>query len=576
MRMATHTEAEPVWPAAVRGINFYATDKMVHDFMKRKSPDLLTSRQKDLESFGAFCGGVLDEQAEYSDRIYPPVWKNMPADPARPGERRGKLFFNPRYEACHQDVYRRGFIASAFDAENGAPHLYTFIAQYLMAQADISIGCPFAMTHPVALIVDRYAPDSVKERFLHELTRTDGHTKTGGTWATEKHSGSDVAQTQTKAVYQEDGTVRLHGRKWFASNADSGLVLATARPEDAPEGGKGLGLYLVPSHCDEAWHSPNHYEVTYLKEKIGTRALATGEINLDGALAWEIAPPPDGLRVMMEALGCSRVHNAMASAGIMRRALLEALCWASHRSTFGKKLIDHPLARKRILEIAVQWMAGSILAFEAAYCFDAAPRDEHTRSWSRLVTALAKYKTAEQAVWCVQKSLSLIGGNGYTEDYPVARLYRDVMVLPVWEGPEQIQALELMRQITGKAAGAKIFIEKLEEIVAALPAPVMQPEKDRLRSLHTGMHDALAGLHGITLPSAAEAKMDDFLHRMADILAYALLCEDAAADLKQNKDSYKLLVSNSFYRDSFERPPVPVLEDHLLLENFDAIIGECL
>lgn len=433
------------------------------------------------------------------------------------------------------------------------------------------------MTHPVALVVDRHAPDAVREKFLAELTRTDGKTKSGGTWATERHSGSDVARTRTEAVAGEDGTVRLTGQKWFVSNAGSGLALATARPKGAPEGAKGLGLYLVPSHTDLGWETPNAYEITHLKEKIGTRALATGEARLDGALAYEIAAPPEGLKVMMAALACSRAHNALAAAGVMRRALLEALQWTSSRETFGKKLSQHVLVRKRLLEIATEWITGTLLAFEAAKSFDAAwgSDDEAARIWSRLTTALAKYKTAEQAVWCVQKALGLIGGNGYTEDYPIARLYRDVMVLPVWEGPEQIQALELLRLIGGEGPGPSLFLNKLKAIEATLPDDEMARESERLRSLHEGFAAALTKLQAADA-TAKEASADAFLHKMADTLCYALLCEHVGWELGETGKSALLPLCEAYYRTTFAPRAVPSAAPDPLLAHFNAVMGSVL
>ena len=349
------------------------------------------------------------------------------------------------------------------------------------------------------------------------------------------------------------------------------VLIATARPEGAPEGSKGLGLYLVPSHVDEDWVTPNDYQVTYLKEKIGTRALATGEIELEGALAYEIAAPPEGLRVMMEALGCSRVHNAMAAAAVMRRALGEALAWVCNREVFGKRLIAQPMVRKRIVELAVRWHAGCAMAFEAAYSFDKAFCGGDDYVWSRIVTALAKYKTAEDALWCAQKALSLVAGNGYTEDYPVARLFRDAMVLPVWEGPEQIQALELMRMITGRQSGDRVFLERLNGIVAELDAAGLEIEKDNLEAVLADMRAALEALRA--RPEHAEVVAGDFLHKMSDLVAYALLCREAVWELENQQDRSKRLVCECYYKSMLTLQNAPSFERHALMEHFDAFIG---
>jgi alkylation response protein AidB-like acyl-CoA dehydrogenase len=200
-----------------------------------------------------------------------------------------------------------------------------------------------------------------------------------------------------------------------------------------------LGLYLVPSYLADG--RPNHYRIRRLKDKLGTKGLPTGEIELQGAEAVEIAPPPDGLKMMMIALEYSRVHNAVGAVGVQRRALREALAWAKSRDAFGHKLIEYPMVQDELLRMRVQFEAGALLAFEAALTLDLALDDPKHSTWLRLVTALAKYLTAEDAINSSRAALELIGGNGYTSDYSVARILRDAQVLTVWEGPANIQAL---------------------------------------------------------------------------------------------------------------------------------------
>lgn len=537
------------WPAQTHGLNFYACDGNLQRFLERSAPDLLERWACVLSEFGSFCGGELDAQAAYSDRIHPPVLRHEIVDPIHPDERRGHVYLNPRYEAAQQELSRRGFLASCFDAHAPEPHILPFVAQYLVSKSDIATGCPFAMTHPVALLIDRYASAALKARFLPELSRTDGQAPVGGTWATEKHGGSDIGNTKTKAIPQADGTVRLYGENWFTSAIGFSrfLTVKTARPDGALAGGKGIGLYLVPSHVDPDWQVANDYDVAHLKEKVGTRGLPTGEVKLTGTLAYELAPAGSGLKTMMEALGCSRVHNAMGAAGVMHRALMEALCWVSHRAPFGKRLLEQPMVQKRILDLETEWLSGSALAFEAARSFG----DGQT-VWPRVATALAKYKTAEQAVWCTRKALELVGGNGYTEEYPVARLFRDAQVLTVWEGPEQIQGLELMRLIT-QDHGDKAYLDRLSSI----------PD-DRLKVLTTEMKIALDDLaHN---PGAAALAADQYLQCMADVLAYALLCEEGAWELEHCSDDRKILFADRFYQCTFVHNIRPKLDVSPLLK----------
>ncbi|MEP6935767.1 MAG: acyl-CoA dehydrogenase family protein, partial [Nitrospirota bacterium] len=427
------TQQHPAFPHRVRGLNFFDIDTNLHLFLERVAPGVLQRRGSVLGRIGAFAGDRLDRQAEQSDQAFPPMLKDVPDHRTAPTGRRNEIHLNLEYEECQQELYKSGIVAVCFDRSAPESHLLPFVAMYMVAQSDIATGCPFAMTHPTAYVLDRLAPQAVKDKYLPEILRTDGKTAICGTWATERHSGSDIGGTVTTALKQDDGRYRLHGHNWFTSafGFKKFMGIKTARLAEAPAGGKGLGLYLVPSHIDDDWAVGNNLDITHLKRKLGTRGLPTVEIDLRGALVYEIVPTGQGLKAMMTALGCSRAHNAMGAAGVMRRAYLEALCWASNRETFSKKLIERPMVQKRILDIAVQWMAGSALAFEAARSFDDAAKDSGKEPWMRIVTALAKFRTAEQAVWCAQKALELVGGNGYTEDYATARQFRDAMVLPV-------------------------------------------------------------------------------------------------------------------------------------------------
>ena len=372
-----------------------------------------------------------------------------------------------------------------------------------------------------------HAPEAVRRRFLNDVVRMDGLAKTGGTWATEQHGGSDVGATTTRAVRNGD-QFALHGLKWFTSNANSGLAVATARPDGAPEGSAGLGLYLVPSHLNDG--RPNHYRIRRLKDKLGTKGLPTGEIDLLGAEAVEVAPPPHGFKLMMEALEYSRVHNAVGSAGMQRRALGEALAWAKSRRTFGHVIAEYPMVQDELLRMRVEFEAGALLAFEAAIAFDEAQNDR--RPWLRLATALAKYLTAEYAIQSCRAALELIGGNGYTSDYPVARLMRDAQVLTIWEGPANIQALELLRLLSPQYGGRELYCARLHGIAETIPTSLQRLQQALLQRMQG---DAEAVGFTTRDEHAAQRFARKLLHRLSQTLAFALLCEAGVA-AQQNGD----------------------------------------
>ena len=457
----------------------------------------------------------VDAQANYTDRYAPPALETYD----RNGEVVNRVVANRWYEQQHEELYRRGIIGLPYSEK--APHLLTFTMGYVLSQSDISLLCPVTLTGAVAYVLGAHAPDNVRQRYLYDVVRMDGLAKTGGTWATEQHGGSDVGATTTVAVRSGEHFA-LQGLKWFTSNANSGLAVATARPEGAPAGSAGLGLYLVPSHLDDG--RPNHYRIRKLKDKLGTKGLPTGEIDLLGAEAVEIASPPHGFKLMMEALEYSRVHNAVGSVGFQRRALREALAWAHTRQAFGHVLADYPMVQDELLRIRVEFEAGARLAFEAALAFDETQHDAERRTWLRLVTALAKYLTAEYAIAATRAALELIGGNGYTSDYPVARLLRDAQVLTVWEGPANIQALELLRLLALRYRGWEQYQQRVRGILDRLPGAL-----GKLRPALASRLEADEEAVAITLRDdvSAQRHARKLLHRLSQTLAFALLCEGA-------------------------------------------------
>jgi hypothetical protein len=296
-------------------------------------------------------------------------------------------------------------------------------------------------------------------------------------------------------------------------------------------------LYLVPSHLENG--EPNHYRIRRLKDKLGTKGLPTGEIDLLGAEAIEIAPPPDGFKLMMEALEYSRVHNAVGSAGIQRRALREALAWANTRQAFGHVLSEYPMVQDELLKMRVEFEAGTLLSFEAAITFDEVQENSERRTWLRLATALAKYLTAEYAIAASRAALELIGGNGYTSDYPVARLLRDAQVLTVWEGPANIQALELLRLLSPRYRGWEQYRSRLQDIAGKLPEA-----SGKLRAgLEARIREDEEAV-AITLrdEKSAQRHARKLLHRLSQSLAFALLCEaESQGDPHQAHSAWRYL-----------------------------------
>ena len=544
--------------------NFYLEDANLRRLLTRIAPALADRGAQRLTAFGAWAATEADAAAAYTDRFAPPVLDITDRD----GELLSSVMCNPRYEQVHRQVYAHGIVALNH-GPSAEPFLLTFAMGYLLAQADISLHCPATLTGAVAYVLDRFAPQHLRDRYLPDLIRQDGRAMTGATWATERQGGSDIGAATTTARVAGDG-IELTGLKWFCSNAPADVALVTARREGAPPGSKGLGLYLVPRLCPDG--RSNRYRIRRLKEKLGTRGLPTGEIELHGAYALEVAPPPEGFKLMMEALEFSRVHNAMAGAGAQRRAFIEALGHAEERHAFGAALSSFPMIRELLLDMRMELEASVALAFEAARAFDMAARDTAARAWLRTVTALAKYRTAEEAVRSASRAIEILGGNGYTEEFVTARLLRDAQVLTVWEGPPNIQALELLRMVRAEQGGFEAFGQRVEAVLASVPEVL----GDAAVAVAAALEDCCQAIAYIRdHPDNASCHGRRLLDLMADALSATLLLEEAAADAASG-DGRKALVANRFIAQRLMLPARRGLAplDDPAQRHFDAIIHD--
>jgi alkylation response protein AidB-like acyl-CoA dehydrogenase len=501
-----------------------------------------------LSDFGAWVATDVDAAAAYTDRQAPPVLAAYAPD----GRIENRILQNPGWLAVSREAYRRGVVGLNY-GETPAPFLLTFALGYLLSQADVSLHCPVTMTGAVAYILSRHGPAAVRDRYLPMLARRDGEALTGGTWATELHGGSDIGGTTTVARPVGDHW-RLSGLKWFASNANGGLALATARPQGAGPGTRGLGLYLVPLTLPDG--TANALRFRRLKDKLGTTGIPTAEIDLLDAWAAEVAPPPEGFRLMMAALEFSRIHNAMGSAGLQRRAFAEAHAYAAERRAFGEAILHFPMIQEQLAVMQANLAAGFALAMEAARAFDAADQahaaeDDAHRLWLRIATALAKYQAAEEANRACRAAIEIIGGNGYTYDHVTPRLLRDAQVMTVWEGPANIQALELLRLVIGRHPGAAVFKARIEALLGDLPP--------KLEEIASPVRQALTDAAAIVARLASDAASAQrhalrLLALMADILAAALLLQDAAQDLAAGEDR-KSLIARLFVETHFTAAP---------------------
>ncbi len=453
-----------------------------------------------LEAMGKIAAEEVADLAAIADREGP---KLVSRDSR--GERVDRVVYHPAYHRMEEIAYGAGIVAIKYDPavrrDHGAhAHVMGFALGYLFSQADSGLFCPVCMTDGLARVVERHGSPAMKDRVLPRLVTTSRRDLwQGAMFLTEKGGGSDVGAA-TETVARKDGAGwRLHGEKWFCSNVDAEAILALARPEGAPGGTFGLGLFLVTDRTGVVIHR--------LKEKLGVRSMPTGEVTFEGASAELVGGPGEGFKQMADMISLSRLYNAVASVACMRRALHEALHWSRNRTAFGRTIATHPLARARLAEIAAEQVASLHLVFHTAAELDRADAgDEAAALRVRILTPLAKYACGKLAVWAASECIEIVGGNGYIEDWPLARILRDAQVLPVWEGTSNIQILDVLRaSLKGDADMALLAdLERRGADVAAL-----RREGEALRKLEGGAREIAARVYADHLAREAAAACAD-------------------------------------------------------------------
>lgn len=319
-------------------------------------------------------------------------------------------------------------------------------------------SCPIAMTDAAARTLLQYGTPEELPVVERLTTRDPAKAWTSGQWMTETAGGSDVGRTGTVARRDEDGRWRLSGTKWFTSSTTSEVALTLARPDGATQGSRGLGLFMVQRKRDDG--SPNGIIVRRLKDKLGTRAVPTAELELMDAYAVPIGNPADGggLRRIATMLNVTRLHNAIGAAGALSRGLAWANAYAEVREVFGKPLKNQPAHRATLMDLAVDHAAAVALVMRVAELTGRAEQGVATDAELTLLrglTPVAKLATARWAVAGTAEAMESLGGVGYCEDSGLPAVVRNAHVLPIWEGTTNVLALDLLRaEVKEKSATA--------------------------------------------------------------------------------------------------------------------------
>jgi len=346
-----------------------------------------------------------------------------------------------------------------------------------------------------AVPLAKYGSEELRERFLGQLLRKDDSVWQGATWMTEIRGGSDLgAAVETVARRAGDGW-RLTGEKYFTSNAGAELAVVAARPEGAAAGVRGVALFLVPRIRS---NGELNCFVRRLKDKIATRSVPTGEVELKESEGYLLGTADAGIYMILEVLNLSRVANSVVSVALAQRAMADALSYAEKRTAFGKRIVEHPLLLRQFEERMKGLRAAFALAWEAVRLLDDVwmekpPYSERYQLF-RLVAHLAKYWTAEFAVDTAKWAMEVHGGLGVLAEYGAERWLREAMILAIWEGTSHRQILDGMEVMERKRAH-KLLFGRLEE--HALSREVEEMEEEVERHLRLPVEEREAGSEGV-------------------------------------------------------------------------------
>jgi alkylation response protein AidB-like acyl-CoA dehydrogenase len=537
-------------------MNFYLEDANLQ-FLCSAVMDAATFERArpHLVAMGELAGGELDALAAEADRNPPRLraWDER-------GARIDEIDCHPAYRRMEEIAFGR-FGLHAMSHREGVigwpgrvPHVVKYALSYLFAQAEFGLLCPVNMTDSCARMLATHGSEELRQRYLPHLTATDpAHLWQGVQWMTERTGGSDVGASTTVARRGPDGLWRLWGDKWFTSVANARVALTLARPEGAPPGTGGLGMFLVPKLLPGG--ERNAWTINRLKDKFGSRSMATGEVTYDGAVAWLVGDLGRGFKQMMEMVNGSRLSNAMRAAGIMRRSLLESLVHARRRVAFGRPLVELPLMRSGLLGLLLDTEAAASVVLNGAALMDA--RDAGAPDAGgllRVVTPLAKCWITARAREVAGEAMNVRGGNGYVEEWVNPRLVRDSFLGAIWEGSSHVVALDVQRAILKAGALRPLagFIgARLDQVVE----PAAKPWVDLVAAALSAVQDQVAAW-----PRASSAERELEARPAADVLyhvlAGALLIAEGQRRLAEAGDWRKLAVAALYVR-RWLRPPEP-------------------
>ena len=523
--------------------NQYDDDRVLRSYLRRYlTAHVLAGAEPGLRRLGGRAAGEMIELAREAEGA-PPV--HVPFDPW--GRRVDEIRVSPAWRALHRIAAEEGIVATAYERMHEEARLHQFALLYLYHPSSATYSCPLAMTDGAARVLEIEADEELRrEIFPHLVSRDPNEMWTAGQWMTERRGGSDVSGIET--VAKRDGDAfRLYGNKWFTSATTSEIALTLAKIEGSSE----LSLFMLRLRDNDG--RLRQIRIDRLKDKLGTRALPTAELALEGTPAYLIGGAGGGVKKIATVLNITRLYNACCAVGFMRRGLALARDYATRRHAFGRPLCNQPLHVETLAKLQVDFEASFHLAFFAAQLLGKQEMGTATtqeREILRLLTPLAKLFTAKKAVAVVSEVIECFGGAGYVEDTGLPVLLRDSQVLTIWEGTTNVLSLDLLRALRCEDALEALvndLVRRIERIPTAL-TPAQQSVRvaiDQLRRHFRGLTSADR--------THIEAGARHLAISLSRTIAGALLIEHAGWSLERENDIRPLISARRWCEEGLVR-----------------------
>ena len=401
------------------------------------------------------------------------------------GARVDEILYIPEYFTMLRRGYRAGTVWRSLEEKSLLP---TYELMYTISFYDPGVCCPYTVSLGTAVPLAKYGSPELQAKFLPQLLKKDDTVWQGATWMTEIGGGSDLGEAVKTVARPAGNSWSLNGDKYFCSNANADLAVAAARPEGAPSGLRGLALYLVPRRRPDG--SLNCF-LRRLKDKIATRSVPTGEIELRESEGYLLGSADAGIYLILEVLNLSRIANSVVSVALAQRAMADAFAYAEQRTAFGKRILVHPLLQQQFETRFQALRACFALAWESVELLNEVwmqrPPYSDRYHLFRLVAHLAKYWTAEFAVDTAKWAMEIHGGLGTLAEFGIERWLREAMILAIWEGTSHRQILDGMEVIERKQAHKLLFehlaklapARELHEIESALAQHLKLPASEK-------------------------------------------------------------------------------------------------